>query len=102
MRPSRNSSFYVVAGFLVAGAPALLSGQVADPDATRFENALATLARHDAQDSFPAASTLFVCSRRLWGGGTRGRAGSLTSSERAVAIWAASTSHAASLSSHQP
>ena len=73
MRPSRNSSFYVVAGFLVAGAPALLSGQVADPDAARFENAMATFARYDAKNSFPADATVFVGSSSIVGWDTGDR-----------------------------
>ena len=75
MRPSRTSSFYVVAGFLVAGAPALLSGQVADPDATRFDDAMATFARYDAKNSFPADATIFVGSSSIvfWDTGDRFR-----------------------------
>ena len=75
MRPSRNSSLYVVAGVLVASAPALLSGQVADPDATRFENAMATFARYDAKNSFPADATVFVGSSSIvrWDTGDRFR-----------------------------
>ena len=73
MRPSRTSSFYVLAGFMVAGAPALLSGQVADPDATRFTDAMTTFARYDAKNSFPADATLFVGSSSivLWDTGNR-------------------------------
>ena len=73
MRPLRNSSLYVVAGFLVAGAPALVSGQVADPDATRFENAMATFARYDAKNSFPADATVFVGSSSIVGWDTGDR-----------------------------
>jgi hypothetical protein len=73
MRPSRNSSLYVVAGFLVAGAPAVLSAQVADPDATRFENAMATFARYDARNSFPADATVFVGSSSIVGWDTGDR-----------------------------
>ena len=75
MRPSRTSSFYVVAGFLVAGAPALLSGQVADPDATRFGDAMSTFARYDAKNSFPTDATVFVGSSSivLWDTGDRFR-----------------------------
>jgi len=65
MRPSRTASFYVLAGFLVAGAPALLSGQVADPDATRFADAMTTFAAYDAKNSFPADATLFVGSSSI-------------------------------------
>ena len=65
MRPSRTSSFYVLAGFLVAGAPALLSGQVVDPDATRFADAMTTFAAYDAKNSFPADATLFVGSSSI-------------------------------------
>ena len=75
MRTSRTSSFYVLAGFLVAGAPALLSGQVADPDATRFSDAMTTFARHDAKNSFPADATVFVGSSSIgrWDTGDRFR-----------------------------
>ncbi len=75
MRPSQTSSFYVLAGFLVAGAPALLSGQVADPDATRFESAMATFARYDARNSFPADATVCVGSSSSvgWDAGDRFR-----------------------------
>ncbi len=73
MRPSRNPSLYLVTGFLVAGAPALVSGQVADPDATRFESAMATFARYDAKNSFPADATVFVGSSSIvmWDTGDR-------------------------------
>ena len=73
MRPSQTSSFYVLAGFLVAGAPALLSGQVADPDASRFESAMATFARYDAKNSFPADATVFVGSSSIVGWDTGDR-----------------------------
>ena len=73
MRPLWNSSLYVVAGFLVVGAPALVSGQVADPDATRFENAMATFARYDAKNSFPADATVFVGSSSIVGWDTGDR-----------------------------
>ncbi len=73
MRPSRTSSFYVLAGFLIAGAPALLSGQIADPDATRFADAMDTFARYDAKNSFPADATVFVGSSSIvfWDTGDR-------------------------------
>ncbi len=73
MRFSRNPSLYVVAGFLVVGVPALVSGQVADPDATRFENAMATFARYDAKNSFPADATVFVGSSSIVGWDTGDR-----------------------------
>ena len=73
MRPSRTSSLYVLAGFLVVGAPALLWGQVADPDATRFADAMETFARYDAKNSFPADATVFVGSSSIvfWDTGDR-------------------------------
>ena len=73
MRTSRTSSFFVLVGFLVAGAPALLSGQVADPDATRFADAMDTFAAYDAKNSFPADATVFVGSSSivLWDTGDR-------------------------------
>ena len=73
MRPSQTSSVYVLAGLLVASAPTLLSGQVADPDATRFESAMATFARHDAKNSFPADATVFVGSSSIVGWDTGDR-----------------------------
>ncbi len=73
MRPSQTSSVYVLAGLLVASAPTLLSGQVADPDATRFESAMATFARYDARNSFPADATVFVGSSSIVGWDTGDR-----------------------------
>jgi len=73
MRPSQTSRVYVLAGLLVASAPALLSGQVADPDATRFESAMATFARYDARNSFPADATVFVGSSSIVGWDTGDR-----------------------------
>jgi hypothetical protein len=60
MKPSVTPRFCVLAAFLVATAPALLSAQVADPDATRFADAIAEFAAYDAKNSFPADATVFV------------------------------------------
>jgi len=73
MRPSRTSSLYVLAGFLVAVSPGLGSAQVADPDATRFSEAMATFARYDAKNSFPADATVFVGSSSIVGWDTGDR-----------------------------
>jgi len=65
----------VLAGFLVAVSPALVSAQVADPDATRFSDAMETFARYDAKNSFPADATVFVGSSSIvyWDTGDRFR-----------------------------
>ncbi len=75
MKPSVTSRFCVLAAFLVVTAPALLSGQVADPDATRFADAMETFARYDAKNSFPADATVFVGSSSIvfWDTGDRFR-----------------------------
>ena len=51
MNPSLTSRLYVLTALLVAAAPGLLVGQVADPDATRFADAIETFARYDANNS---------------------------------------------------
>ena len=75
MKPSLKSPFCVLAALLVATAPALLSGQVADPDATRFAEDMEEFAAYDAMNSFPADATLFVGSStiRRWDTGDRFR-----------------------------
>ncbi len=75
MKPSVTPRFCVLAAFLVVTAPALLSGQVADPDATRFADAMETFARYDAKNSFPADATVFVGSSSIvfWDTGDRFR-----------------------------
>ncbi len=75
MKPSVTSRFCVLAAFLVVTAPALLSGQFADPDATRFADAMETFARYDAKNSFPADATVFVGSSSIvrWDTGDRFR-----------------------------
>jgi hypothetical protein len=60
MKPSVTSRFCALATLLVATAPALLSGQVADPDPTRFADDIAEFAAYDAKNSFPADATVFV------------------------------------------
>ena len=60
MKPSVTSHFCVLAAFLVATAPTLLSAQVSDPDPRRFADAIAEFAAYDAKNSFPADATLFV------------------------------------------
>ncbi len=75
MKPSVISRFCVLAAFLVTAAPALLSGQVADPDATRFADDMDRFAAYDAKNSFPADATVFVGSSSivLWDTGDRFR-----------------------------
>ncbi len=75
MKPSVTSRFGVLAALLLATAPALLSGQVADPDATRFADAMETFAAYDAKNSFPADATVFVGSSSIvyWDTGDRFR-----------------------------
>ncbi len=65
----------MLAGFLIAGAPGLLSAQIADPDAARFADAMDTFARYDAKNSFPADATVFVGSSSIvfWDTGDRFR-----------------------------
>ncbi len=65
MKPSVTSRFCVLAALLVATAPALLSGQVADPDATRFADTIEEFAAYDAKNSFPADATVFVGSSSI-------------------------------------
>jgi lysophospholipase L1-like esterase len=65
MKPFATTRFLTLAAFLIATGPALLSGQVADPDATRFADAMETFAEYDAKNSFPADATLFVGSSSI-------------------------------------
>jgi lysophospholipase L1-like esterase len=60
MKQSVTSCLYVLAALLSAGAPALLSGQVSDPDPTRFAETIERFAAYDAMNSFPANATVFV------------------------------------------
>ncbi len=60
MKPSVTSRLCMLAAFLGMAAPALLSGQVADPDPTRFAEKMAEFAAYDAMNSFPANATVFV------------------------------------------
>ncbi len=73
MKPSLTSRLSVLVAVLVAGAPGLLVGQVADPDATRFDDAIETFTSYDAKNSFPADATVFVGSSSIvfWDTGTR-------------------------------
>lgn len=73
MKSSATTRFFTLAAFLLAAGPALLSGQVADPDATRFADAMETFAKYDAKNSFPADATLFVGSSSIvyWDTGDR-------------------------------
>ena len=75
MKPSVTSRFGVLAALLLATAPALLSGQVADPDATRFSDAMDRFAAYDAKNGFPADATVFVGSSSIvyWETGDRFR-----------------------------
>ncbi len=75
MKPSVNTRLCALVTLLVAVAPALLSGQVADPDATRFADAMETFARYDAKNSLPADATVFVGSSSIvrWDTGDRFR-----------------------------
>ena len=75
MKPSLTSRFGVLAALVLATAPALLSGQVADPDATRFADAMDTFAEYDSKNSFPADATVFVGSSSIvyWDTGDRFR-----------------------------
>ncbi len=75
MKPSVTSRFGVLAALILATAPALLSGQVADPDATRFADAMEGFAAYDAKNSFPADATVFVGSSSIvyWDTGDRFR-----------------------------
>ena len=75
MKPSVTSRFCALAVFLVTAAPSLLSGQVADPDATRFADAMDTFAEYDSKNSFPADATVFVGSSSIvyWDTGDRFR-----------------------------
>ena len=75
MKPSLTSRLCVLGSLLVVSAPALLSGQVADPDATRFADAMETFARYDAKNSYPADATVFVGSSSIvyWDTGDRFR-----------------------------
>ena len=65
MKQSVTSRFCVLAALLVATAPALLVGQVADPDPTRFAEDMAEFAAYDAKNSFPANATVFVGSSSI-------------------------------------
>ena len=60
MKQSLTSRLCVLAALLSAAAPALLSGQVADPDPRRFAETIAEFAAYDAMNSFPANATVFV------------------------------------------
>ncbi len=53
----------------------MLSGQVADPEATRFADAMDTFGAYDAKNSFPADATVFVGSSSIvrWDTGDRFR-----------------------------
>ena len=65
MKPSVTSRLCVLAALLLATGPALLSGQVADPDATRFAERIEDFAAYDAKNSFPADATVFVGSSSI-------------------------------------
>ena len=65
MKPSVTSRLCVLAALLLATGPALLSGQIADPDATRFAERIEEFAAYDAMNSFPADATVFVGSSSI-------------------------------------
>ena len=65
MKPSVTSRFCVLAALLVATAPAFLSGQVPDPDPTRFAEDMEAFVVYDAKNSFPANATVFVGSSSI-------------------------------------
>ena len=65
MKPSVTSRLGVLAALLIATAPTLLSGQVADPDATRHAESIEDFAAYDAKNSFPADATVFVGSSSI-------------------------------------
>ncbi len=75
MKPSVTSRLGVLAALLIATAPTLLSGQVADPDATRHAERIEEFAAYDAMNSFPADATVFVGSSSIvrWDTGDRFR-----------------------------
>ena len=75
MKPSVTSRLCVLAALLLATGPALLSGQVADPDATRHAERIEDFAAYDAKNSFPADATIFVGSSSIvrWDTGDRFR-----------------------------
>ena len=75
MKPSVTSRLGVLAALLIATAPTLLSGQVADPDATRHAESIEDFAAYDAKNSFPADATVFVGSSSIvrWDTGDRFR-----------------------------
>ena len=75
MKPSVTSRLCVLAALLIATAPTLLSGQVADPDATRHAERIEDFAAYDAKNSFPADATIFVGSSSIvrWDTGDRFR-----------------------------
>ena len=65
MKQSLTSRFCALAALVVATAPALLVGQVPDPDPTRFAEDMAEFAAYDAKNSFPANATVFVGSSSI-------------------------------------
>ena len=75
MKPSVTPRLGVLAALLIATAPTLLSGQVADPDATRHAERIEDFAAYDAKNSFPADATIFVGSSSIvrWDTGDRFR-----------------------------
>ena len=75
MKPSVTSRLCVLVALLFATGPALLSGQVADPDATRHAERIEDFAAYDAKNSFPADATVFVGSSSIvrWDTGDRFR-----------------------------
>ncbi len=73
MKPSATPRLGVFAALLLATAPALLSGQVADPDPTRYAEKIEEFAAYDAKNSFPADATVFVGASSIvrWNTGDR-------------------------------
>jgi len=65
MKQSLASRLFSLTAFLVVAAPNLLVGQVADPDPTRFADAIETFAQYDTKNSFPAEATVFVGSSSI-------------------------------------
>ncbi len=73
MKRSVTSRSCVLTALLLATAPALLSGQVDDPDPTRWAESIERFTAYDAKNSFPADATLFVGSSSIlfWKTGNR-------------------------------
>lgn len=75
MKSSLTSRLSLLAALLLAAGPAMLVGQVADPDPTRFADDMAEFAAYDSKNSFPADAILLVGSSSIvrWDTGARFR-----------------------------